>query len=462
MSQKIATVLLVILLLCPLTEAAAAENKIFLIDTSGSMRKGGLFENIKSKLKELVRESMGSHVQILTFDENVETVVDRRLNAPEDIDAALRDIDGLKATGPWTWMTEAFKKTLKAAEDLKGPNKYPKEPLIIYLLTDGRNDPPPQVNEPPLEFVGLLKDYFGDFKIQDTYIYLLSYRPLTERERTTIEEGTTIRPVEPPPQEPIPNIKLMSSNFNFGEIEISQEGKTLSGWIRIDELPDAAKGGNIHLTPSAPEQFKVTPETIPCVQGQEAEISILLPASLNPGGYTGSINFEPPPNTMVAPSRIPVSFTVIKPIPPPPPPPEGVWKLLLFLGILALLAALGGIGYMGYFRRKPIWIQKGDDEGAKKETLQGWRKTSLDSCGLPNHFLRFKKFGNTKILGGNGEADRKIALFDAFPCRTPDGEEVVLTFYETDPQPIDLPPPPDEPRPEEVKGPGEVEEKRLF
>ncbi|MDP3013769.1 MAG: hypothetical protein Q8M92_05960, partial [Candidatus Subteraquimicrobiales bacterium] len=115
-------------------------------------------------------------------------------------------ISNLKAEGPWTWMSKAFQRTKDIAEDIK--SKAPEKRIMIYLLTDCDNDPPPAVKkkEPPWKFVEVLTGYFKDFKIEDTNIYLLSYRPLKQEEKDIIKEQTDIVVKEPEVSEPIPKI----------------------------------------------------------------------------------------------------------------------------------------------------------------------------------------------------------------------------------------------------------------
>lgn len=250
---KIVGTLLIIFLLLPfIGQEAKAESKIFVIDTSGSMRRRGLFDNIKRELRQIIdEEEIGSHILILTFDEEVGIKVNKKIETEEDRDNIKSIVDNLKATGPWTWMTRAFERTVEAAEVIK--KAYPQERLTISLLTDGRNDPPPDIDEPPMKFVEVLVEYFKDFKIKDTYIYLLSYRPLEDEERGKIEEETPVKTLEPTVPEPIPRIKLEFSDFDLGEVDLSQERKTRSGWITIDKLPKTAKGREIRLTPSTPQ-----------------------------------------------------------------------------------------------------------------------------------------------------------------------------------------------------------------
>jgi len=50
---------------------------IFLVDTSGSMRKEGLFNRIKRSLKEYVRQrEIGDRILVIAFDEQVKTIVE--------------------------------------------------------------------------------------------------------------------------------------------------------------------------------------------------------------------------------------------------------------------------------------------------------------------------------------------------------------------------------------------------
>ena len=403
MYKMVVTLLTVFLLFSLAGQKVAAENKIFVIDTSGSMRKGGLFENIKRELKQIIdEEEIGNHVLILTFDENVGIEANKRIETEEDHDNIKNIIDRLTATGPWTWMTKAFDRTVDEAEVLK--KAYPKDRLTIYLLTDGRNDPPPRVKEPPLKFIEVLINYFKDFEIRDTYIYLLSYRPLEDEERGRVEDETPVVIVEPPVQEPIPRIELKFSNFEFGEVDLSQERKTVSGWITVDKLPDAAKGREISLTPT-PQYIEVAPKIIQCKQeGQKEKISITLPAGLSSGEHTGSIRLDAP-TTVIEPPELVFSFFV--PVIEEPEPVDGDGRIWLFLAILLVLIAVLCVLYFGHLRIKTVWAKREGDDEPKESEIRGWReiyhgereKESFVSFELPNYYLMTKKRRTAIILG---------------------------------------------------------------
>ncbi len=203
-------------------------NVIYLLDVSGSMKKGGLFENIKVRLKQLVEErNMGDRIVLITFGEEIWKVIDVEVRNHEDIDDINKVIGNLKAEGPWTWMSKAFQRIKDIAQDIR--SKSPEKRLMIYLLTDCINDPPPEVKktEPPWKFVEVLANYFKDFKVKDTHIYLLSYRPLGQEEKDKIKEQTDIVVKEPEASEPIPS-KISEEP---SKQELPKQGTDLWKWI---------------------------------------------------------------------------------------------------------------------------------------------------------------------------------------------------------------------------------------
>lgn len=422
---KIKAIIMLILFsvfLCILPKGVNTTNRIFILDISGSMRKGGLFDRIKETLTRdyISKMEIGEYVLILTFDKEVVPIINRKIETPEDINRINSIINNLRATGPWTWMSEAFRKTREYAANLK--KQYPTEKLNIYLLTDGINEPPPETHEPPMEFVTILINYFSDFEVKDTYIYLLSYRPLEEDDKEKISIETPIIVVEPSRKRPLSGeVELVFSAFDFGELDISRNGVTRTGQIQVKDLKGETIGKVVHLYCDYP--FKVRPESITIEkQGQIEEVSIAIPAGFALGEHTGIIKISSP-GIIVSPNQSKFSFSIKK------PGFIGVSQLLFLLLTVCLAYGL----YTNMIRSKTIWAKREDYEEAKETKIQGWRKTYLKQVALPDYYLRFGIL--TEIfLAKKGEIQRrKIKYPSPFSCQDSKGYEVILRFYKENP-----------------------------
>jgi hypothetical protein len=303
-----------VLLACFSTSAeeTTPTSVIYLLDVSGSMSKGGLFENIKVRLKELVTErKVGDEVILGTFSDSVLWPVRVNIRGSREITDIKKIVDHLEAKGLWTWMSRAFKETKDKAQDIKA--KSPETRLMIYILTDCINDPPPEVKkaEPPWKFVEVLLEYFEGFKAEETYIYLLSYRPLKPEEKKEIEEKTVIVPTEVEPGKPpiFPRIVLSVSGFDFGKVDLSEGEVTQTGEIRVQDLQDVEPGKEVQFIP--PPGFKVEPKTIECKEpGQKERVSIIIPSDLHPGEHAEFVKVRCE-KASVEPSKLKFFFSAI-------------------------------------------------------------------------------------------------------------------------------------------------------
>lgn len=413
---------------------------IYLLDVSGSMKKGGLFENIKGRLKELAGErKIGDMVVLGTFSEDVFWPLKVEIHSLEDISDIKRVIDNLKAEGPWTWMSKAFKETKEKAQDIRA--KSPERRLMVYMLTDCINDPPPEVKkiEPPWKFIEVLLNYFEGFKAKDTYIYLLSYRTLEPEEKTKIEKNTPIVVKEPGAADrPIPLIKLSFSGFNFGKIDPSKGGITRTGEVSVDDLQDVEPGENVQLI--SPAGFEVEPETVACEKkGQKERVSITIPSDLQPGEHAEIIKLrcEEAP---VEPPELKFSFFIHRGT-KPGKGINGIGKLLKMILPLLILVLLF-ILYDAFIREKAIWVEKAGEGRTEEVELKGWEKVYLGekladkyiTFGLPKHYLqRAKLKTHAFLIEEGGEKKRMIFGEDMPPCKDPDEGEVSLRFYEKEP-----------------------------
>ncbi len=423
-----------------LAQERAPTAVIYLLDVSGSMKKGGLFENIKGRLKELVEEmDIGDQVVLITFGNEKDTgpVLDIPIDNKNDIKYVKGRIDALKAESPWTWMSKAFEVTKNKAEDIRA--KVPHGRIMIYILTDCINDPPPHAKriEPPWKFVEVLLKYFEDFEVKDTYIYLLSYRPLKPEEKKEIQKETDII-VTQPEEKKFSRILLTLSGFKFGEIDLSKGEVICSGEISVHDLQDVKPGVGIKLIP--PHDFRVKPETIVCREiGQKESVSVTIPSNLQLGEYTeiAKLHCE---KAVVEPSELKISFFVHKigGMEPVGGMINNTFKMILPLLIFILLLIL----FDALIRVKTIWIEETGEERIKNVNLKGWKKVYLGErlldeyvdFGLSKHYIQRPWLRNFVLLIEEGGGRNRIVFGeDMPPCKDPDGNKIFLHFYDKEP-----------------------------
>jgi len=168
-------ILFMILFTPSVSRGEISRDIVFLIDQSASMKKGDLFSHVKSTLKSYIAESaVGDRVILIGFESDAVELADVQISQTGDVTGLLTKIEGLEANGQWTYMTKALDRAARRLKDLQ--KAYPNRPKMIYILTDGYNDPPPPKKE-AISFEEILENYFETFTQELTYVYIFSYLP---------------------------------------------------------------------------------------------------------------------------------------------------------------------------------------------------------------------------------------------------------------------------------------------
>ncbi len=451
--KKLITILFTILLLMLIIfirDEALAINRIFLLDTSGSMRKERLFDKIKETLKRdyVSKMKQGDHIIVFTFDEKVVMVVDQSITSENDITEVNARINTLNAIGQWTWMTQALQMTMEQARRLK--TQYPEEGLNIYFLTDGINEPPPDSNEPSLKFIEVLLKYFRDFKMKDAYVYVLVYKeereppPVTRENQEKIEKETEGRIKIDTRSRTLPNpippeIRIGYSGFDFGIVNLAKGGVARTGSIGIKELKGDARGRIIKLlseTDPFPKliSFEVTPNSFEIQrEGQIEKISIHIPKNLSSGEYIPSLKLSSE-DVLISPNTIPVRFKAVKarkgkdPIGSEPYNWAWMWKVLIGILILFALYLL-----LLVLRIKSLWVQREDQESRRQIRVKNMKKDSLEVVGLANYYLGFGIYPQeafSVFLCKGGEKERKFIIGESIKRQDAQGKDIIISFHD--------------------------------
>ncbi len=445
--KKIISFLGVLFLILIIHKDALATNRVFLLDTSGSMRKEGLFEKIKETLKRDYVSKMkpGEHIIILTFDEKVTVFIDQEIKNENDISSVNKQIDNLKAIGPWTWMTKGLQLTIEQAKRLK--TQFPDEGLNIYFLTDGVNDPPPQVNEPLLKFIEVLLNYFKEFKMEDAYVYVLLYKEngesqtIPKEDKEKLEKETdgkvTIDTRAPGMADPIPaEIRIGYSGFDFGRINVSRGDVEKNVSIGIKEIRGDAKGKIVQLSVGADispkiDSIKISPDNFQIQnEGQTEKVTIYIHRELSNGDYVPFLKLSSPDNVLISPNKIQIKFSAKTSDISTVGVPfnwEWVWKPLILFMVLAILYFL-----LLLLRLKNLWVQKEGKEDRYQVRVKNMKKSSLELIDLPNYFIGFGIFPPevmSVFLFNGEEREGKIIVGKSVICKSSDGREITITFY---------------------------------
>jgi hypothetical protein len=126
----------------------AQTNVIFVLDTSGSMKSGKLYDRLLRELETryISHLQSGDTCAFLTFD----TTIQRRGVVAADkvgeVAATLTSLGRIPPSGKYTFLTGAVSEAAQMVEELA--REHPSKRTEIYIFTDGKNEPPPGATGP--------------------------------------------------------------------------------------------------------------------------------------------------------------------------------------------------------------------------------------------------------------------------------------------------------------------------
>lgn len=139
-------------LLGPVNLNAATNKEVILVlDTSLSMKGYGkgakdIFESVKSSVNVYIDTQLqdGDKVTFVTFDEQVKVFPRIMLDDQNDRDILKKYISMTEAHGEWTHMLIMLQQVFALAKNLSDENASgDKRDVVIVIMTDGIDDPPP-------------------------------------------------------------------------------------------------------------------------------------------------------------------------------------------------------------------------------------------------------------------------------------------------------------------------------
>jgi len=170
--KKIGLIFLLALLFFP-NIVFSAKTLIFVVDVSGSMRKDNLYSKVTDTLCAFIQREFetGDNLILCSFGNTF--YINREVpNASrEQMQTFLPNIEKLPFNDQWTYMTLAFGEVAKLADRYR--QKYPKNPIYIYIYTDGTNEPPPYIKN-PISFDQIIKWYFKSYLPKGTFLFIVT------------------------------------------------------------------------------------------------------------------------------------------------------------------------------------------------------------------------------------------------------------------------------------------------
>ena len=153
---------------------------MFVIDESGSMRRNNLYIKVRDDIKDYISKQdrsdikWGDRLIIVGFGDDVKYHFDEEIKGIRDIERAKGELDRIEFRDKWTHMSKAFDILAKRIDEIHKTYPGPKD---IFIYTDGKNEPPPQLGESPLAFKDILNRYwqYKTLEEKDIYICLITF-----------------------------------------------------------------------------------------------------------------------------------------------------------------------------------------------------------------------------------------------------------------------------------------------
>ncbi len=154
---------------------------ILILDLSASMEGAGgsekIFRRVQNSCIGIVDElKNGDTFTLITFGDDVTVYPTATILDKGDRQKIFNLINNLKADKKWTYMSAALKSGLEEAQRLE--KLLPGNEKLIFILTDGLNDPPPQVRDKG----PTLRDVAKPYEKKGWYVYQVQYGSKADRD----------------------------------------------------------------------------------------------------------------------------------------------------------------------------------------------------------------------------------------------------------------------------------------
>ena len=161
--------------------ASEKKDVILVLDTSLSMVGFGgknILPDVKKSINRYISNlEHGDRVTFITFDEDVRGYPSVLVDDENDKDILKKYISMTEAKGKWTHTLKMIQAIFAKAEEIKndGENRQ----VVIVIMTDGLDDPPPNGKEQTFKLSEIADKYQG----KDWWIYFISLSDLKKNEK---------------------------------------------------------------------------------------------------------------------------------------------------------------------------------------------------------------------------------------------------------------------------------------
>jgi hypothetical protein len=303
-------------------QSRGAIDWIFLVDTSKSMLKNGVFTEVQSSLDTFVREaSEGDSVALLTFDDDVQLRTSTSVGADRSDLHAI--IEGLAPEGNRTHLGAAIEAGLA-----RPPSVAPRTSAIV-LFTDGKEDIRGIRNPVPIP-----TDIADDLRRNNSHIFFVSMGEHEDRLRNLgrfieANDAATIREMasrirreiapEPPP--PPPRVTVVTKSLDFGELAPGTTTPPRDVTITSD------KPTTVTITLAPVAGIAMPPREVRIANSATVPLQLAIAEDIAPGAQQLTLR--------IGTDAIPATLTVLA-----PSPLIRAAKWLLGIAILAIAALL--------------------------------------------------------------------------------------------------------------------------
>ncbi len=181
-------------MLKPESFSAAAANKdvILVLDTSLSMigyQGKDIFESVKGSVETYMNTLQdGDRVTFVTFDEEVKVYPQVLIDDQNDRDIVKKYISITEAKGQWTHTLKMLKTVFALADQItkesQGNKTELKRNVVIVIMTDGLDDPPPSRAKDKFDLKKVAEQYSGN----DWWIYLVNLDELQKSKEVSVAQ----------------------------------------------------------------------------------------------------------------------------------------------------------------------------------------------------------------------------------------------------------------------------------
>jgi hypothetical protein len=305
----------------------ANQDIVFLLDTSSSM--DNIFKDVKKAILEYALKAQpGDMIILISFGEKVELDVRQKISSSADIKRIERELELLEPDENFTYMTGALDKGMEEL-DLLG-KRNPGHLRTMVLLSDGKNNPPPNVAD-PIRFEDLLQRYPGLLQGENSAFFYLSLgdNPDTEvvkwmeaAKGTAVDLGKELAELaEEKHQLGFAQVFVEPVSIDLGTVE----GPNAIVPVSLAFFPSRgnASGQGISLifkgsyqeNPSWKTLLEITPASISCSNKPWTTTFSVQVDSFQEGLIVGTIEIKPLPGDVlfIDPPEIPVTLTTRQP-----------------------------------------------------------------------------------------------------------------------------------------------------